>query len=76
MSDKRKPTDGRARRRREERRLFWVVVIFLVVGGGAVIAFAYGLEAVALGQVCLLAGVGILILLWAILLLMERISKQ
>ncbi len=67
--------EGRARRRREERRLFWMVVTVLVVGGGAVIAFTYGLEAVALGLVCLLTGAGILSLLWAVLLLMERISR-
>jgi hypothetical protein len=58
--------------RREQQRLFWVVAGFLVVGGGAAIALAYGSRAVVLGATCLLAGVGILALLWGILLLIER----
>jgi hypothetical protein len=75
LSEERKPTDWRARRRKEQQRLFWAVVIFLVVGGGAVIALAYGSRAVALGLGCLLAGVGILGLLWLILSLIERVSR-
>jgi len=75
LSSEEKPTRRRVKRRREERRLFWLVVTVLVVGGGAVIAFTYGLEAVALGLVCLLTGAGILSLLWAVLLLMERLSR-
>jgi hypothetical protein len=51
------------------------VIIFLVVGGGVGIALAYGARAIALGLGCLLTGAGILGLLWAILTLMERVSK-
>lgn len=72
MSDERKPTDLRSQRRREQRRLFWAVVIFLVVGGGAAIAISYGPRAVVLGVTCLLAGAGILGVLWLILSLIER----
>lgn len=72
MSDERKPTDLRTRRQREQRRLFWIVVIFLVIGGGAAITFAYGSRAVVLGVTCLLAGAGVLGLLWLILLLIDR----
>jgi len=50
----------------------WVVIGFLVLGGGATIALAYGSRAVVLGATCLVAGVAILALLWAILLLIER----
>ena len=70
-----RPTDLRAQRRREQRRLFWIVAAFLVVGGSITIALVYGLPAAALGLVCLLAGAGILGLLWLILLLIERLAK-
>lgn len=72
MNDQGDPSNPRAERRREQRRLFWVVAGFLVVGGGAVIALAYGSRAVVLGAACLLAGVGVLALLWGILLVIER----
>jgi Na+/proline symporter len=70
-----KPTDLRGRRRREQRRLLWIVVVFLVVVGSIAIALAYGPPAVILGLVCLLAGAGVLGLLWLILLFIERLAK-
>ncbi|MFQ6102539.1 MAG: hypothetical protein ACE5OS_15115 [Anaerolineae bacterium] len=70
-----RPTDLRAQRKREQRRLFWIVVAFLVVVGSITIALVYGLPAAALGLVCLLAGAGILGLLWLILFLIERLAK-
>ena len=73
--DANRPTDLRARRRREQRRLFWVVAVFLVVVGGIAIALVYGPEAVVLGLVCLLAGAGLLGLLWLFLTLIERLGK-
>jgi Na+/proline symporter len=73
--DANRPTDLRARRRREQRRLFWIVAAFLVVVGGIAIALVYGPEAVVLGLVCLLAGAGILGLLWLFLTLIERLGK-
>ena len=70
-----RPTDLRARRRREQRRLFWIVAAFLVVVGSIAIALVYGPQAAVLGLGCLLAGAGVLGLLWLILLLMERLAK-
>ena len=70
-----KPSDPRARRRREQRRIFWVVAIFLVVGGGIAIALVYGPRAVLPGATCLLAGAGVLGLLWLVLLLIERLAE-
>jgi fatty acid desaturase len=70
-----RPTDLRARRRREQRRLFRIVAAFLVVVGGVTIALVYGPPAAALGLVCLLAGAGLLGLLWLILLLIERLAE-
>ncbi|MGD2104967.1 MAG: hypothetical protein PVJ55_07645 [Anaerolineae bacterium] len=72
MGDQREPANPRARRRREQRRLFILVAGFVLVGGGAIIALAYGSRAVVLGATCLLAGVGILTLLWVVLVLVER----
>jgi hypothetical protein len=51
------------------------VAAFLVVVGGIVIALVYGVPAAGLGLVCLLAGAGILGLLWLILLLIERLGE-
>ena len=68
-------TDLRAQRRREQRRLLWAVIAFLVVGGTVTIALVYGVPAAALGLVCLLAGAGVLALLWLIMLLIERLAK-
>jgi fatty acid desaturase len=73
--DPNRPTDLRRARRREQRRLFWVVAAFLVVVGGLAIALVYGPEAVVLGLVCLLAGAGLLGLLWLFLTLIERLGK-
>jgi len=70
-----KPTDLRAQRKREQRRLFWIVAAFLVVGGSIAIALVYGLPAIVLGLGCLLAGAGILGLLWLTLLLIERLTE-
>lgn len=70
--DPNKPTDLRAQRRREQRRLFWIAATFLVVVGSIAIALVYGREAVPLGLTCLLAGAGVLGLLWLILALMEK----
>ncbi|HET90869.1 MAG TPA: hypothetical protein ENN99_09060 [Chloroflexi bacterium] len=66
------PTDLRARRRQEQRRLFWMVVGFLVGGGGIAIALLYGPRAAVLGVACLLAGAGVLGLLWFIMHLFEQ----
>ncbi len=71
-----KPTNLRAQRRREQRRLFWIVAAFLVIGGSITIALVYGPQAAVLGLGCLLVGAGILGLLWLILIVMERLTKQ
>lgn len=70
------PTDLRAQRRREQRRLFWSVAAFLVVGGSIAIGVVYGAEAIPLGLTCLLAGAGLLGLLWLILTLLEKTTNR
>ena len=70
-----RPDNLRERRRREQRRLLFAVVGFLVVVGTLVISLVYGLPAAGLGLVCLLAGAAVLLLLWLILQLLERLSE-
>ena len=70
-----RPDDPRERRRREQRRLLFAVVGFLVVIGTLVISLVYGVSAAGLGLVCLLAGAAVLLLLWLILQLVERLSQ-
>jgi hypothetical protein len=72
----RPPTDTRGDRRRLDRNLAWAVVIFLVGVGGVLIALIYGAGPALFGLICLAAGAGIFGLLWLILTLMERWSKD
>ncbi len=71
-----KPTDTRAFRRRTDRNLALAVVIFLVGIGGSLIALIYGGGAAILGITCLLAGAGVFGLVWLILTLMERWTRD
>jgi len=75
LPEQNRSSDFRQQRQREQRRLFWMVLAFLVIGGTITIALVYGPPAAVLGLVCLLAGAGLLILLWLILLLIERLAK-
>ena len=52
------------------------VAVFLVVVGGITIALVYGPPAAGLGLVCLLAGAGVLGLLWLVLLAIERLAEE
>lgn len=70
-----RPGNPRTQRQREQRRLLWIVVVFLVVAGSLAIALVYGVPAAGLGLVCLLAGAGLLVVLWLILLLIERLAE-
>ncbi len=72
IDDGSEPSNTRKDRRREERRLFLVVIGFLIVVGGAIIGLAYGSRAIALGATCLLAGAGLLVLIWVLLRVVER----
>lgn len=68
-------TDRRGRRRRDERRLFLAVLAFLLIGGGIAIWIAYGERALLLGIGCLLAGGLVLLALWGVLEVMDRLSR-
>ncbi len=72
----RQPTDLRRERGRLDRNLAWAVIIFLVGVGGTLIAVLYGTGPAMLGLVCLLGGASLFGLLWLILTLMERWSRD
>jgi protein-S-isoprenylcysteine O-methyltransferase Ste14 len=71
-SDSRPPTDYRRHRRQTEHRLAVAVVLFLLVVGSGLIAIIYGPAAGVSGFGCLLLGVGAIVLLWILLMLIER----
>ena len=50
------------------------MVGFLVIGGALAIAVVYGAAPAILGLVCLLAGAAVLLLIWGILGIIERIA--
>ncbi len=64
--------DVRRYRRQSERRLFNLIIVFLLVVGLGLIGLIYGTQAMVTALPCLLAGVGALLLLYVILLLLER----
>jgi protein-S-isoprenylcysteine O-methyltransferase Ste14 len=66
----RPPTDLRKISRDNQRRLFGAVLLVLVGVGGGLIALTYGAPAGLLGVLCLLAGAGVLGLLWLIFTLL------
>jgi protein-S-isoprenylcysteine O-methyltransferase Ste14 len=62
----RPPTDLRRLRRAMHRRLLALVLFVLVVVGSGLIALLFGPPAGALALACLLAGAGLIGLLWAV----------
>jgi len=74
--DPHKPTDMRAYRRQTERRLAIAVILALVLIGSVVIGLVYGWPAVFTGLLCLLPGAGVFLLLWIVLSVIERLSRD
>jgi hypothetical protein len=71
-ADQGRPTDRRRARRRHERQLVALAVGVLVIVGGALIALVYGPPALLTALPCLLAGAGAILILYLLLLLVER----
>jgi protein-S-isoprenylcysteine O-methyltransferase Ste14 len=71
-----KPTDMRAYRRQTERRLVVAIIFALVLIGSVVIGLVYGWPSVFTGLLCLLPGAGIFLLLWIVLTIIERLSRD
>ncbi len=73
MPASREPTDLRRQRALFNRALFRWVLFVLVVVGAALVAFSYGsLEIGLVALVCLLAGAGVIALLWGVFTLIGR----
>lgn len=64
--------DYRRYRRQTDRRLLALVIGTLLIGGGGLIYLIYGRWALVTGLACLLPGVGVIVLLWGLLSLIER----
>jgi len=71
-----KPTDMRAYRRQTERHLVIAIIVMFVLVGSLVIGLVYGWPAVFTGLLCLLPGAGVFLLLWIVLAVIERLSRD
>ncbi len=72
MQPQRPPTDTRKLHRDMNRGLLGLVLFVLVVVGGIFVALLYGTEAAAYGLLCLVAGAGIIALLWLLFTLLQK----
>ena len=72
----RPPTDYRRLRRQTERRLLYAVLAVLVLVGGGLITLIWGPGAGFSGLVCLLAGAGLIAVLWLLLTAIERWTED
>jgi hypothetical protein len=68
------PTNPRRHQAETERNLLIGAVILLLVVGGGLIAALYGRGAGVLGLVCIAGGVGLLLTLFLLLKLFERLG--
>lgn len=71
-----KPTDTRKQQRDFGRSLLWMTMLVLVLGGGALLAGFYGVTEAMIGMVCLLAGAGLILLLWLLLTLIGKLTGE
>jgi hypothetical protein len=72
----RKPYDSRRHPQQTQGRLVVGGFLLLVVVGGGLILIIYGPAAAVTGLACIGAGIGMLVLIWGILKLMERLVKE
>ena len=70
------PTNPRAQRKRAERRTLAAVVLVLVVGGGLTIGLIYGWPEALTALLCLLPGAVVIILLWGLLSLVDKLTQD
>ncbi len=67
-----KLSESRQQRRRWERRDLVLVLGMLLLGGEALIWLVYGRSAALSALLCLLPGAGLILLLWLLLVAVER----
>lgn len=70
------PTDPRRYRAETERNLLIAVVALLVIVGGGLIAIFYGAGAAFIGLWCIAGGIILLLTLYLLLKLFERIGGE
>ncbi len=70
------PFDPRRHRAQTERRLIFAGILILLGVGGGLIYIFYGAGAWLSGLHCMGAGILVLLLLWGILALLDRWSKD
>ncbi len=72
----RKPTNLREHRKQTERRSLLAVVLALVVVGSVLVGLVYDWGAALTALACLLPGAIILVVLWLLLVGIERLMKD
>ena len=70
------PTNPRARRQQAERRTLWAVVVILVVVGALSIGLVYGWADALTALLCLIPGAATIALLWGLLTLVEKLTRE
>lgn len=75
-SMERPPTDYRGLRKRNERWLLVAAIVVLVVVGGGLIGLIFGFSQLLTALPCLLAGAGIIAVLYGVFVVMERWSER
>ncbi len=73
MPQNNRPTNYRETRRRNDRILLWLVVGTLLVVGTTLIGMIWGFPAAITGGLCLGGGAVLILLLWGLLTLMEKL---
>jgi hypothetical protein len=74
MKVPRPPTDYRKIRNEFNRRGLWLVIASLILIGLPLIYIAYGPTAAVTSALCLLGGVGLILLIWFILSLIGKFA--
>jgi fatty acid desaturase len=69
-------TDPRRQQAKTERNLLIGAIVLLVLVGGGLIVAIYGGGAAFLGLPCLLAGALVIVLLWLLVKLFERLGGE
>ncbi|MBC7250005.1 MAG: hypothetical protein H5T62_06940 [Anaerolineae bacterium] len=75
-SDERPPTDYRRLRKQTERRLLFAALFLLVVVGGGLIGLIFGPGEMLAALPCLLSGAGLILVLFLLLVIIERWAER
>ncbi|MEA3309382.1 MAG: hypothetical protein U9Q70_07715 [Chloroflexota bacterium] len=70
------PSNPRANRKRAERLTLLAVVVILIVGGALTIGLVYGWPEALTALLCLIPGAATIVLLWGLLNLVEKLTRE